>query len=84
MCYLMIIEYKYWCVSCYNCIEIETQNKNHGVFVKHYAPPPPPRRQQSLKAIFRYKVIDIGVIWKGVSGVCMPNMKSPSLTVQKL
>ena len=32
-----------------------------------------------------YKVIDLGVIWKGViSRVCMPNMKSLSLTVQKL
>ena len=32
-----------------------------------------------------YKVIDLGVISKGViSGVCMPNMKSLSLTVQKL
>ena len=32
-----------------------------------------------------HKVIDLDVIWKGViSGVCMPNMKSLSLTVQKL
>ena len=32
-----------------------------------------------------HKVIDLGAIWKDVvSGVCMPNMKSPSLTVQKL
>ena len=32
-----------------------------------------------------HKVIDLGVIWKGImSGVCMPNMKSLSLTVQKL
>ena len=41
------------------------------------------------KAIFSFKVkvkvIDHGVIWKGIfSGVCMPNMKSLSLTVQKL
>ena len=37
---------------------------------------------------FQYKgrkVIDLGVIWKGfISGVCMPNMKCMSLTVQKL
>ena len=32
-----------------------------------------------------HKVIDLGVIWKGViSGVCMPNIKSLSLTVQML
>ena len=32
-----------------------------------------------------YKVIDPGVIWKDfISWVCMPNMKSLSLTVQKL
>ena len=32
-----------------------------------------------------HKVIDLGVIWKGVfSGVCMPSMKSLSLTVKKL
>ena len=41
------------------------------------------------KAIFSFKVkvkvTDLGVIWKGIiSGVCMPNMKSLSLTVQKL
>ena len=37
------------------------------------------------KVIFSFKVIDLGVIWKGIiSGVCMPNMKSLSLTVQKL
>ena len=32
-----------------------------------------------------HKAIDFGVIWKGIiSGVCMPNMKSLSLTVQML
>ena len=32
-----------------------------------------------------HKVIDLGVIWKGfISRVCMQNMKSLSLTVQKL
>ena len=32
-----------------------------------------------------HKVIDLGVIWKGIiSWVCMPNMKSLPLTVQKL
>ena len=41
------------------------------------------------KAIFSFKVkvkvIDLGVIWKDIiSGVCMPNMKSLSLAVQKL
>ena len=31
------------------------------------------------------KVVDLSVIWKGIiSGVCMPDMKSISLTVQKL
>ena len=31
------------------------------------------------------KVIDFGVIWKGIiSWICMPNMKSPFLTIQKL
>ena len=32
-----------------------------------------------------HKVIDLGVIWKGIiSGVFMPNMKFLSLTIQKL
>ena len=32
-----------------------------------------------------HKVIDLGVIWKGIiSGVCMPNMKFLPLMVQKL
>ena len=32
-----------------------------------------------------HKVIDFGVIWKGViSGICIPNMKCLSLNVQKL
>ena len=51
-----------------------------------------PRRQQSRKSYFKlqgetqgHKVIDLGFIWKGIiCGVCMPNMKSLSLTVQKL
>ena len=46
----------------------------------------------SFLALYKYKgqseghkVIDLGVIWKGIlSGVCMPNMKSLSLTVRKL
>ena len=41
------------------------------------------------KAFFSFKVkvkvIDLRVIWQGIiSGVCMPNMKSLSLKVQKL
>ena len=33
----------------------------------------------------RYKVIDLGAIWKGFnSWVCMPNKKSLSLVVQNL
>ena len=51
-----------------------------------------PRWQESLKSYFSlqgqsqgHKVIEVGVIWKGViSGVCMQNMKSLSLKVQKL
>ena len=51
-----------------------------------------PRQQQSQKSYSYlqgqsqgHKVIDLGVIWKRViSEVCMPNMKSLSLTVQKL
>ena len=59
--------------------------KNRGVFVKHYAP----SGNKVQKAIFslkvKVKVINLGVIWKDIiSGVCMPNMKSLSLTVQKL
>ena len=56
-----------------------------GVFMKYAGMP---RRPHSPKlAIFsiNVKVIDLGVIWKGfISWVCMPNMKSLSLTVQKL
>ena len=53
------------------------EKKNQGVFVKHY------RYNKVEKAIFSFKVkvkvIDLGVIWKGIiSGVCMPNMKSLS------
>ena len=49
----------------------------------------PQAATKSKKAIFRakvkVKVIDLGVIWKGIfSGVFMPNMKSLPLTVQKL
>ena len=49
----------------------------------------PPVATKFKKAIFKakvkVKVIDLGVIWKGfISGVCMPNMKSLPLTVQKL
>ena len=51
----------------------------------------PPAATKSKKKFFLvqgqsvgYKVIDLGVIWKDViSGVCMPNMKSLSLKVQK-
>ena len=51
-----------------------------------------PQQQLSPKSYFKpqgqsqgHKVIDLGVIWKGViSRVCMPNMKSLSLMVQKL
>ena len=60
-------------------------NKNQGVFVKHYAP----GGIKVQKAIFslkvKVKVIHLGVIWKSIiSRVCMPNMESLSLTVQKL
>ena len=60
-------------------------SKNQGVFVKHYAP----GGNKVQKAIFSFnvkvKVTDLGVFWKGViSGQCMPNMKSLSITVQKL
>ena len=52
----------------------------------------PPVATKSKKAIFKAKgqnqghmVIDLGVMQKGIiSGVCMPNMKSLTLTVQKL
>ena len=51
-----------------------------------------PPRQQSLKRLYKHKchshghkVINLGVIRKGnISEVCMPNMKSLSLTDQKL
>ena len=45
-----------------------------------------PQQQQSPKSYFYLQgQSQSHVIWKGViSGVCMPNMKSPSLTVQKL
>ena len=61
--------------------------KIKGVIVKHYSMPPGGNKVE--KAIFSFKVkvkvIDLGVIWKGIiSGVCMPNMKSLSLTVQML
>ena len=47
-------------------------------------PPPPPREHKVHKAIFSMKVTDYDVILKGIiSWVCMPNMKSPSLTVQQ-
>ena len=63
--------------------------KNQGVFVKqkHYSMPPTATKSKKLflGQSQDHKVIDLGVIWKGVSrGVCMPNMKSLSLTVQKL
>ena len=52
----------------------------------------PPAATKSKKSYFNskgqsqgHKVIDVGVIWKGIIiGVCMPNMKSLPLTVQKL
>ena len=61
------------------------ENKT-DVFVKHKCP----RQQQTPKMAFLYKgqghkVIDLGVTWKGfISWVCMPHMKSLSLTVWKL
>ena len=67
----------------------KSTQKNQDVFVKHYAP----GSNKVQKAIFSFKVkvkviikvIDLGVIWKGVfSGVCMPKMKSLSVRVQKL
>ena len=68
-------------------IILKQQRKKSRVFVKHYSMPPGSNKVQ--KAIFSFKVkvnvIDLGVIWKGIiSGVCMPNIKSLSLTVQKL
>ena len=67
---------------------LRRRHKNKGVFVKHYAP----GGNKVQKSYFQfqgqsqgYKDIDLGVIWKGIiSGVCMPNMKSIPLTVQKL
>ena len=51
----------------------------------------PPTATKAKKLFLRkgqsqgHKVIDLGVIWKGITGgVCMPNMKSLPLTVQKL
>ena len=65
--------------NCQNCFAIYRIWKNQGVFVKHC-----PSGNKVLKAIFHFKVkvkvIDLGII----SGVSMPNMKSLSLTVQKL
>ena len=59
-------------------------NKNQGVFVKHYGIPPAATKSKKLVQLQGqsqgHKVIDLGVIWKGViSGVCMPNMKSLSV-----
>ena len=61
------------------------QKKNQAMFVKHYAL----SGNKVQKAIFSFKVkvkvIDLGVIWKGViSAVFMPNMKFLYLSVQKL
>ena len=51
------------------------------IFVKHYAPD----SNKVQKAIFYVNVIDPADIWKGIiSWVCMPNMESLSLRVQKL
>ena len=43
-----------------------------------------PPAKKVKKAIIGVKVIDLDVIRKGIiSGVCMLNMKSPSITIQK-
>ena len=61
------------------CKVFVKQAKNQGVFVKHYAP----GGNKVQKAIFSFKVK--GHWCEGIiSGVCMPNMKSLSHTVQKL
>ena len=58
---------------------------NQGVFVKHYAPGGNKVQKAISSFKVKVKVIDHGVIWKGVSsGVCIPNLKSLSLKVQKL
>ena len=57
--------------------------KNQGVFVKHYAP----CGNKVQKAIFNFKVtrsLTLMSYESVISGVCMPNMKSLSLRVQKL
>ena len=81
--------YKMYCLVCSSKISTIFMVKKiikTGMFVKHEYP----RRQQSTKmTIFSInvtvKIIDIGVIWKSfISLVCMPNIRSLSLTVQKL
>ena len=60
-------------------------NKNQGVFVKHYMYAPGGNKVQKANFSFKVKVTDLDVIWKGViNGVCMPSMKSLSVTIQKL
>ena len=80
------------CVADHNTWKHENtihNKKNQGSFGKHYGIPPAATKSKKLFLASRWsqghKVIDLGVIWKDIiSGVCMPNMKSLSLMVQKL
>ena len=60
--------------------------KSMGVCeTQQYAPGGNKVEKAILSFKVKVKVTDLGVIWKGIiSGVSMPNMKSLSLTVQKL
>ena len=58
-------------------------DKIQGVFVKHYAP----GCNKVQKAIFSFKVkikVTRSLTLVSFEGVCMPNIKSLTLTVQKL
>ena len=58
------------------------------MFVKHFAPDSKKVQKSYFKHIAQsqgHKAINLGVIWKGIiSRVCIPNMKSLSLTVKQL
>ena len=65
-----------------NIVKIKPLEIKEVVFYETWMPPV---ATKSKIATSRFKVIDLGVIWKGfISWVCIPKMRFPSLTVQKL